>query len=93
MGGECCIIFLLPLGSRVPTNGFQMKGCSLLMQKSDQGRQDMAAKQGVVKQSISEYSGSSACITSGQGGKFIKLYSLYMVMYLFRTKEEPYTVQ
>lgn len=40
------IIFLLPLGSRVPTNGLQMKGCSLLMQKSDQGRQDTKAKCG-----------------------------------------------
>lgn len=64
----------------MPTNCFQMKGHSLLMQKSDEGRQDTAAKLSVVKHSISEDCGSSACITSGQGGKFIELYSVYTLM-------------
>lgn len=49
MGMLHFVIFLLRLSSRVPTNGLQMKGHSLLMQESDRGRQDRAAKLSVVK--------------------------------------------
>lgn len=72
------IIFLLPLASRVPTNGFQMKSHSLLLQKSDQGRQDTAAKLSVVKQSIAEDSESSASSPVGKEGRWLSNCTVYI---------------